>query len=80
VISRPYPPVVPGRVIVPFGRAAGLPVPALMCTTGIKLAPLEPLEKLSALVPLPHLHLVRYGGILAPHSKLRAEIVPTSRQ
>jgi len=49
-------------------------------TTGIKLAPLELLEKLSALVPLPRAHLVRYGGCLAPHSKLRAAIIPTARQ
>ena len=49
-------------------------------TTGIKLSPLELLEKLSALVPLPRAHLVRYGGCLAPHSKLRATIIPTPRQ
>ena len=49
-------------------------------TTGIKLSPLELLEKLAALVPLPRAHLVRYGGCLAPHSKLRAAIIPTPRQ
>jgi hypothetical protein len=49
-------------------------------TTGIKLSPLELLEKLAALVPLPRVHLVRYGGCLAPHSKLRATIIPTPRQ
>jgi hypothetical protein len=49
-------------------------------TTGIKLSPLELLEKLAALVPLPRAHLVRYAGCLAPHSKLRAAIVPTPRQ
>ncbi len=49
-------------------------------TTGIKLSPLELLEKLAALVPLPRLHQVRYGGCLAPHSKLRAAIIPTPRQ
>jgi hypothetical protein len=49
-------------------------------TTGIKLSPLELLEKLAALVPLPRLHLVRYGGCLAPHSKLRAAIILTPRQ
>jgi hypothetical protein len=49
-------------------------------TTGIRLAPLELLEKLAALVPLPHVHLVRYGGCLAPHSTLRAAIIPTPRQ
>jgi hypothetical protein len=31
-------------------------------TTGIKLSPLERLEKLAALVPLPRLHLVRDAG------------------
>jgi hypothetical protein len=49
-------------------------------TTGIKLSPLELIEKLSALVPLPRAHLVRYAGCLAPHSKMRAAIIPTLRQ
>ncbi len=49
-------------------------------TTGIKLSPLELVEKLAAIVPLPRAHLVRYGGCLAPHSKLRATIIPTPRQ
>jgi hypothetical protein len=49
-------------------------------TTGITLSPLELLEKLAALVPLPHVHLVRYGGCLAPHSHLRGSVIPTPRQ
>jgi hypothetical protein len=49
-------------------------------TTGIKLSPVELLEKLASLVPLPRAHLVRYGGCLAPHSKLRTAIIPTPRQ
>src|SRR5215467_12015395 len=49
-------------------------------TTGITLSPLELLEKLAALVPLPHVHLVRYGGCLASHSHLRGAIIPTPRQ
>jgi hypothetical protein len=49
-------------------------------TTGIRLSPMEILEKLAALVPLPRVHLVRYGGCLAPHSSLRGAIVPTPRQ
>src|SRR2546426_522536 len=49
-------------------------------TTGIRLSPLERLEKLAALVPLPHVHLVRYGGCLAPHSHLRESVIPTPRQ
>ena len=49
-------------------------------TTGIRLSPIEFLEKLAALVPLPRVHLVRYGGCLAPHSHLRGAILPTPRQ
>jgi len=48
--------------------------------TGIRLSPLELLEKLAALVPLPHIPLVRYRGCLAPHSHLRHTIIPTPRQ
>src|SRR6266446_3322701 len=49
-------------------------------TTGIRLSPMELLEKLAALLPLPRMHLVRYGGYLAPHSHLRGAIIPTPRQ
>src|SRR5439155_13201288 len=49
-------------------------------TAGIRLSPGELLEKLAALVPLPRVHLVRYGGCLAPHSHLRGAIIPTPRQ
>ena len=49
-------------------------------TIGIRLSPLELLEKLTALVPLPRVHLGRYGGCLAPHSHLRGAIIPTPRQ
>ena len=49
-------------------------------TTDITLSPLELLEKLAALVPLPRVHLVRHGGCLAPHSCLRGAITPTPRQ
>jgi hypothetical protein len=49
-------------------------------TTGITLSPLELLEKLAAIAPLPRVHLVRYAGCLAPHSKLRDAIIPTPRQ
>jgi hypothetical protein len=49
-------------------------------TTGIRLSPLELLEKLAALVPLPHVHLVRYSGCLAPPSHLRGSVIPTPRQ
>src|SRR5215470_16330228 len=49
-------------------------------TTGIRLSPGELLEKLAALVPLLHVHLVRYVGCLAPHSHLRGAILPTPRQ
>jgi hypothetical protein len=38
------------------------------------------LEKLATLVSLPRFHLVRYGGCLAPYSRLRSTITPTPRQ
>jgi hypothetical protein len=49
-------------------------------TTGIKLSPLELLEQLAAIMPLPRVHLVHYAGCLALHSKLRDTIIPTPRQ
>jgi len=49
-------------------------------TMGIKLSPLELLEKLSAWVPPPRVQQVRSAGGLAAHSKLRSAIPPTPRQ
>ena len=76
-------PVLNGRdeETCPTGKCAlSLPNPWSDGTTGIRLAPLELVEKLAALVPLPRVHLVRYGGCLAPHSYLRGVIRPTLRQ
>jgi hypothetical protein len=47
-------------------------------TTHVILSPLEMLEKLSALIPTPQAHTVRYAGIFAPAAKWRALIVPAS--
>ena len=49
-------------------------------TTGIRLSPVKLVEKLVALVPLPRVRLMRYGGCLAPHSHWRGAIIPTPRQ
>ena len=46
-------------------------------TVAIDLDPLSLLCRLAASVPPPRLHTVRYAGVLAPASKLRARIVPT---
>src|SRR5262245_42900120 len=46
-----------------------VPRPCSDGTTGIKLSPLELLEKLAVIVPLPRVHLVRYGGCLAPREQ-----------
>jgi hypothetical protein len=45
-------------------------------TTGIVLSPMELMEKLAALVPLPRVHLVRYHGILAPNHGWRSSLLP----
>ncbi len=47
-------------------------------TTHIVMSPLEFLQRLAALVPRPRLHLIRFHGVLAPHAKLRAQIVPSA--
>jgi len=76
-------PVLNGRdeETCPTGKCAlSLPNPWSDGTTGIRLAPVELLEKLAALVPLPRVHLVRYGGCLAPHSHMRGSVIPTPRQ
>ena len=44
--------------------------------THVVFSPFELLEKLSALVPLPRLHLTRYSGVLAPNSRYRSEVIP----
>ena len=38
--------------------------------------PLEPVDRLAALVPPPRFHTVRYHGVLASRSKHRAAVVP----
>jgi hypothetical protein len=45
----------------------------------IVLEPLDFMARLAALVPPPKLHLTRYHGVFAPHSKLRAAITPAHR-
>ena len=44
--------------------------------THVLLSPLELIEKLAALVPLPNMHTTRYWGALAPNSKMRKEVIP----
>ena len=45
-------------------------------TQAVYFTPLEFMEKLVALIPQPRMHLTRFHGVLAPHSKLRARVVP----
>jgi hypothetical protein len=47
-------------------------------TTHIVMSALELMQRLAALVPRPRLHLIRFHGVLAPHAKLRAQIVPSA--
>jgi hypothetical protein len=43
-------------------------------TTHLQFTPSEFLEKLTALIPPPRAHLVRWGGVFAPNSPCRKEI------
>ena len=45
-------------------------------TQAVYFSPLEFIEKLVALIPQPKIHLTRFHGVLAPHSRLRALVVP----
>jgi hypothetical protein len=45
-------------------------------TVAVDMDPLSLLSRLATAVPPPRLHTVRYAGVLAPASKLRAKIVP----
>ena len=48
-------------------------------TTHLVIEPLDFMARLAALVPPPRMHLTRYHGAFAPHSKLRAAITPAHR-
>jgi len=47
-------------------------------TTHIVMSPLQFMQRLATLVPRPRLHLIRFHGVLAPHAKLRSQIVPSA--
>jgi hypothetical protein len=48
-------------------------------TTHIVLEPLDLMARLAALVPPPRMHMTRFHGVFAPHSKLRAAVTPAHR-
>ena len=48
-------------------------------TTHIVISPLEFMQRLAALVPRPRLHLIGFHGVLAPHARVRAALVPGRR-
>jgi len=43
------------------------------------MSPLELLEKITAIIPRPRVHLTRFHGVLAPHYKYRELIVPPKK-
>jgi hypothetical protein len=46
-------------------------------TTALVFEPLDLIARLCAMVPPPWFHMIRFHGLLAPHAKLRAEVVPS---
>jgi len=44
-------------------------------TTHVLLSPQELLEKLTAVIPPPRAHMVKYSGVFAPHHRLRKQII-----
>ncbi|MCC6553076.1 MAG: transposase, partial [Polyangiaceae bacterium] len=62
--------------VLPDGRIAyEIKVPSKRATHRV-MSPIELLARLAALVPPPRYPLVRYHGVLAPHSKWHSEVVP----
>ena len=45
-------------------------------TTNTEVTPLEFIEKLAILIPLPKSHTIRYFGVLSSNSKHREKLVP----
>ena len=45
--------------------------------THIRLTPIQLLRKLAWLIAPPRQHQIRFHGVLAPHAKVRADVVPT---
>lgn len=62
--------------VLPDGRIAYRIKQARRGATHRILTPLELLARIAALVPPPHIPFLRYHGVLAPSSKLRAHVVP----
>jgi hypothetical protein len=48
-------------------------------TTHVVFEPLDFMARLAALVPKPRVHLTRYHGVFAPHSRWRAAVTPAGR-
>ncbi len=48
-------------------------------TTHVVFAPLDFIARLAALKPTPRVHLTRYHGVFAPHSRWRAKVTPAGR-
>jgi hypothetical protein len=46
-------------------------------THAVLLEPLDFIARLCALIPPPRFHLLRYHGVLAAHSSVRSEVVPS---
>ncbi len=78
-VSRP--PVATERLaVMPSGQVRyQLKTPYRDGTTHIVLEPLDLMARLAALVPPSRMHLTRYHGVFAPHSRLRAAITPSGR-
>ena len=78
-ISRP--PIATGRLALIDGGNSryALKSPYRDGTTHLIFEPMDFIARLAALVPKPRAHLTRYPGVVAPNSRLRAQITPGGR-
>ena len=56
-----------------------LPRPAHDGRTGVRVSPLELLDRLARLIPPPRVHRHRYHGVFAPNAKWRREVTRYGR-
>jgi hypothetical protein len=78
-VSRP-PVAVERMALTPSGHVRyTVKTPYRDGTTHIVLEPLDLMARLAALVKPPRMHLTRFHGVFAPHSKLRAAVTPAQR-
>src|SRR4030095_3019748 len=63
------------EIHAPFREGPGVKLPRSTRPHAVVMEPLDFIGRLCALIPPPKFHMLRFHGVLAPHSSLRARVV-----